>query len=89
MKYLILSMKHTPSDGTAQWENSGRWGYTDDVNKAGRFEEEEARHIVADSRGRSVAVPEDALQRFVTRTTIELTDGDNETVIECIKEEHS
>jgi hypothetical protein len=89
MKYLILSMKHTPSDGTAQWENSGRWGYTTDVNRAGRFDKVEAQEIVAGSRGGSIAVPEDAIQRFVTRTTIELTDGDNETVIECIKEGQS
>ena len=86
MKYLILSMKHTPSDGTAQWENPGRWGYTTDVNKAGRFEEKEAKEIVNDSHGGSIAVPEFALSRFTTRATIELMDGDNQIVLECFKE---
>lgn len=54
-QYLILSTERAFNGGYAMWWLQSRSGYTVDVGYAGLFNEDEAREIVQDARGKEIA----------------------------------
>lgn len=49
-QYLIESLKHAdPYSEVKTWWGPDRTGYTEDINKAGRYHEEDAKEICARS----------------------------------------
>jgi hypothetical protein len=66
MKYLVWSFEHSG------WWGPGRMGYTPDLERAGRYSQEEAEAIARDANRYSqtpmeVAVPESDASSFPTR----------------------
>jgi hypothetical protein len=64
MKYLIFSRERSGS--YAFWWNPNRHGYTKFIARAGRFNEQEARAIVADSMGQELMIGEADVERLET-----------------------
>lgn len=89
MKYLILSQKRQSDEGIAIWWAPNKQGYTNDLNKAGRYDKEEALKIEKESRGTSVAIHEDYLGLFAKRLILDLGDAENWKELEEIKRERS
>lgn len=84
MAYYIYS-KDRSGDGTAAWWRPKGQGYTVDLSKAGKFEEDEARRIVNGS-DKSVAVSEEDAAKLATRTIVDLGDADNLALMDEIRQ---
>jgi len=76
MEYLILSKSRTA--GIAMWWRPEGKGYTNDVDKAGRFSAAESALIVRSSPEKDMRVPISAIGRTVaTRRIVDVGDADN------------
>lgn len=79
-EYVIYSPKHTR--GIAFWWRPNSCGYTDCVDRAGRYSKEEALKIQQGSRGLgAVAIPVSALSQLETKRIVDLGWMENEATL--------
>lgn len=81
-KYLILSKERSAL--TAIWWKPAERGYTQFIEEAGRYSEDEARRIVADSRGQELMIPEAGVVdgKLTTYTLVDMEEDNNRAEIE-------
>ena len=76
MQFLILSKSQ--SNGIAIWWRPGQRGYTNDVDKAGRYSAEESASIVRGSPEKDMRIPVSAIDRVITtRRIVDIGDANN------------
>lgn len=85
MDFLILSKSR--SNGIAMWWLPDGKGYTNDVDRAGRFSAEESSRIVRGSPEKDMRVPWSAINRTVTtRRIVDIGDADNHSELKAFDE---
>lgn len=76
MDFLILSKSRT--NGIAMWWLPEGKGYTNNVDKAGRFSADESARIVRGSPEKDMRIPWGAINRTIsTRRIVDVGDADN------------
>lgn len=76
MKYLVYCSERQ-RDGIACWWNPGRLGYTDNVDKAGRYTKAEADEIERGSHGEDCGIAEDEVLAMKLVRICRIDDGTN------------
>lgn len=83
MQYLILSKSR--SQGIAMWWRPDQRGYTTDVDKAGRYSEEESASIVRGAPDKDMRVPLPFIDRVVaTRRIVDIGDANNHAALSML-----